>query len=118
MILRPPRSTLFPYTTLFRSVRGEGATLHDAAGERFVDELQPRDAVARAIHRRLAGTGARSVFLDMTGVDPARFPNIVEALRESGLDPARQRVPVAPASHYMMGGIVADLDGRSTVSGL
>ena len=100
------------------AVRGEGATLHDAAGERFVDELQPRDAVARAIHRRLAESGAAAVFLDMTGVDPERFPNVVAALRESGLDPATERVPVAPASHYVMGGIVADLNGRSTVPGL
>ena len=60
------------------AVRGEGATLHDAAGERFVDELQPRDAVARAIHRLLVETGAPAVFLDMTAIDPARFPNVVE----------------------------------------
>jgi L-aspartate oxidase len=100
------------------AVRGEGATLHDATGERFVDELAPRDAVARAIHRRLAETGARAVFLDMTGVDPARFPNVVAALREAGLDPAAERIPVAPASHYAMGGVTTDLDGRTTVPGL
>jgi L-aspartate oxidase len=100
------------------AVRGEGATLHDAAGERFVDELQPRDAVARAIHRLLAETGAPAVYLDMTAVDPARFPNVVAALRESGHDPATERVPVSPASHYVMGGIVSDLHGRSTVAGL
>jgi L-aspartate oxidase len=99
------------------AVRGEGATLHDAAGERFVDELQPRDAVARAIHRLLVETGAPAVYLDMTAIDPARFPNVVEALRESGLDPATERVPVSPASHYVMGGIVSDLHGRSTVAG-
>ena len=100
------------------AVRGEGATLHDAAGERFVDELQPRDAVARAIHRLLAETGEPAVHLDMTGVDPARFPNVVAALREAGHDPATRRVPVSPASHYVMGGIVTDLEGRSTVPGL
>jgi L-aspartate oxidase len=100
------------------AVRGEGATLHDAAGERFVDELQPRDAVARAIHRLLAETGAPAVHLDMTAIDPARFPNVVAALRDAGLDPATERVPVSPASHYVMGGIVSDLHGRSTVSGL
>ena len=99
-------------------MRGEGATLHDAAGERFVDELQPRDAVARAIHRLLRETGAPSVFLDMTAIDPARFPNVVAALREAGHDPATQRVPVSPASHYVMGGITTDLHGRSTVPGL
>jgi L-aspartate oxidase len=100
------------------AVRGEGATLHDAAGERFVDELQPRDAVARAIHRLLMETGAPSVFLDMTAIDPARFPNVVESLRQAGLDPATRRIPVSPASHYVMGGITTDLHGRSTVAGL
>jgi L-aspartate oxidase len=100
------------------AIRGEGATLHDEAGERFVDELQPRDAVARAIHRLLVERDQRAVHLDMTGIDPARFPNVVEALREAGHDPATQRIPVSPASHYVMGGIVSDLHGRSTVSGL
>jgi len=95
------------------AVRGEGATLHDAGGERFVDELAPRDAVARAIARARA-----PVTLDMRGVDPGRFPNIVAALRDAGLDPMRERVPVAPASHYVMGGIVTDLQGRSAVGGL
>ena len=100
------------------AVRGEGATLHDGEGERFVDELQPRDAVARAIHRLLVETGAPAVYLDMTAIDPARFPNVVAALRESGHDPATERIPVSPASHYVMGGIVSDLQGRSTVAGL
>ena len=100
------------------AIRGEGATLHDAAGDRFVDELQPRDAVVRAIHRLLVETGAPAVHLDMTAIDPARFPNVVEALRTSGLDPARERIPVSPASHYVMGGITSDLDGRTTVAGL
>ncbi len=100
------------------AIRGEGATLHDAAGQRFVDELAPRDEVARAIYELLARTGGRSVGLDMRQIDPARFPNVVSALREAGLDPARELIPVAPAAHYMMGGIVTDLDGRSTVDGL
>ena len=95
------------------AVRGEGATLHGAGGERFVDELAPRDAVARAIFNELARTGATSVGLDMRGVDPGRFPNVVAALREAGLDPMTVLVPVAPASHYVMGGIVTDLDGRA-----
>jgi L-aspartate oxidase len=96
------------------AVRGEGATLHGADGERFVDELDPRDTVARAIYAQLQATDARSVGLDMTMVDPGRFPNIVSALQEAGLDPTTERVPVAPASHYFMGGIVTDLDGRAT----
>jgi L-aspartate oxidase len=100
------------------AIRGEGATLHDAAGERFVDELAPRDEVARAIQRLLAQTGESSVGLDMRQVDPAHFPNVVAALREAGLDPARELIPVAPAAHYMMGGIVTDLQARSSLDGL
>jgi L-aspartate oxidase len=100
------------------AIRGEGATLHDAHGERFVDELAPRDAVARAIFHTLQEQGTASVSLDMRHVDPDRFPNIVDALRDAGLDPMTELVPVAPASHYVMGGIVTDLDGRSQVAGL
>jgi L-aspartate oxidase len=54
----------------------------------------------------------------MRAIDPAHFPNVVAALREAGLDPARELIPVAPAAHYMMGGIVTDLDARSTLAGL
>jgi L-aspartate oxidase len=100
------------------AIRGEGATLHDADGERFVQELAPRDEVARAIFRTLREQGTAAVSLDMRQVDPARFPNVVAALREAGLDPATELVPVAPASHYVMGGIVTDLDGRTQVPGL
>jgi L-aspartate oxidase len=100
------------------AIRGEGATLHDATGERFVNELAPRDEVARAIWSRLQETGASSVALDMRAIDAALFPNVVAALREAGLDPTRETIPVAPAAHYVMGGIVTDLVGRSTVAGL
>lgn len=100
------------------AIRGEGATLHGPGGERFVDELAPRDEVARAITTMLRETGAASVQLDMRMVDPGRFPNVVSALREAGLEPTKELVPVAPAAHYMMGGVVADLHGRSTVPGL
>jgi L-aspartate oxidase len=100
------------------AIRGEGATLHDHDGERFVDELAPRDEVSRAIQARLRESGESSVGLDMRAIDPARFPNVVGALREAGLDPTRALVPVAPAAHYTMGGVVTDLHGRSTVAGL
>ncbi len=100
------------------AIRGEGATLHDADGERFVDELAPRDEVSRAIEELLTRSGQRSVGLDMRAIDPAHFPNVVSALRTAGLDPTRELIPVAPAAHYMMGGIVTDLDGRSTLPGL
>lgn len=100
------------------AVRGEGALLLDADGERFVDELAPRDVVARAVLQRLKATGATAVSLDMRKLDPGRFPNIVEALRRAGIDPVRELVPVAPAAHYMMGGIATDLDARSSLPGL
>jgi L-aspartate oxidase len=100
------------------AVRGEGAKLLDAHGERFVDELAPRDEVARAIQREINHSGAASVALDMRDVDPALFPNVVAALRRAGIDPERQLVPVAPAAHYMMGGVATDLDGRASLPGL
>jgi L-aspartate oxidase len=100
------------------AIRGEGATLHDAAGERFVDELAPRDEVSRAIQMRLLQSGEPSVGLDMRSIDPAHFPNVVSSLREAGLDPTRELIPVAPAAHYTMGGIATDLHARSTVAGL
>src|SRR5204863_13713 len=85
---------------------------------RAVAEVLPRDEVSRAIQARLEETKAQSVGLDMRAIDPAHFPNVVAALREAGLDPTRQLVPVAPAAHYMMGGIVTDLDAGSTLAGL
>lgn len=100
------------------AVRGEGATLRNASGRRFVDELAPRDEVALAIEAELRTGGAGAVALDMSGVNVARFPNIAEVLGEVGIDPARDTVPVAPAAHYTMGGVATDLDGRASVSGL
>ncbi len=100
------------------AVRGEGAHLLNAAGERFVDELAPRDEVARAVQRQIDAAGQVSVGLDMRHVDPALFPNVVGALRRAGIDPERELVPVAPAAHYMMGGIAIDLNGRTSLPGL
>ena len=100
------------------AIRGEGARLLDAAGERFVDELAPRDEVARAVQRQMLLTGAPSVDLDMRDVDPALFPNVVTALRHAGIDPERELIPVAPAAHYMMGGIATDIHARATLAGL
>jgi L-aspartate oxidase len=100
------------------AVRGEGATLLNAEGERFVDELAPRDQVALAIQSELERSGERAVGLDVRGVDLERFPNIAAALEEVGLDPARDPLPVAPAAHYTMGGVASDLDGRSSRPGL
>ena len=100
------------------AVRGEGATLLDDSGARFVDELAPRDEVSLAIEAELRRSGARSVQLDLHKVDVERFPNIAEALSEIGIDPTRETVPVAPAAHYTMGGVATDIDGRASLPGL
>jgi L-aspartate oxidase len=100
------------------ALRGEGATLVNAAGERFVNELAPRDQVALAIEAELERSGERAVGLDLRGVDMGRFPNIAAALEAVAIDPRREVVPVAPAAHYTMGGVASDLDGRSSVPGL
>jgi L-aspartate oxidase len=98
------------------AVRGEGALIVNSGGERFVDELAPRDEVARAIDARLRA--GDTVSLDMRGIDNSRFPNIAEKLSQAGLDPRRDSIPVAPAAHYMIGGVVTDDRGRSTLAGL
>jgi L-aspartate oxidase len=100
------------------AVRGEGALLLTQDGERFVEELAPRDVVARAIHEELERSGRDVVMLDMRAVDPRRFPNITAALNDAGFDPQRDLIPVAPAAHYMIGGIACDNDGRSSLPGL
>jgi L-aspartate oxidase len=100
------------------AVRGEGARLLDLSGERFTDELAPRDVVTLAILDRMDQEGSDHVLLDMREVPEAGFPNVFEALRAAGYDPAGDPVPVAPASHYVMGGIATDLEGRSSLPGL
>jgi L-aspartate oxidase len=110
--------TRFDGLLITEAVRGEGATLLDAAGNRFTDELAPRDAVTAAILERLEVDGTAAVKLDLRELDPARFPNVFQSLAEAGLDPGSEPVPVAPASHYMMGGIAVDLGGRSSLPGL
>jgi len=97
---------------LSEALRGAGALLVDAEGRRFTDELAPRDVVARAISER--GTA----LLDLRRIDRDRFPGLMVKLAEIGYDPAREPIPVSPAAHYTMGGIVTDLDGRTGVPGL
>jgi L-aspartate oxidase len=97
---------------LSEALRGAGATLLDGGGERFVDELAPRDVVARAIASR---AGAR---LDLREIERDRYPTLMETLERAGYAPADEPIPVSPAAHYAIGGIVTDLDGRSTVPGL
>jgi L-aspartate oxidase len=98
------------------AVRGEGALLLDGDGERFVDELAPRDEVALAIQAIRERGG--DVRLDMRAVDMTHFPNITAQLERAGIDPRRDLVPVAPAAHYTMGGIATDIDAESTLPGL
>jgi L-aspartate oxidase len=97
---------------LSEALRGEGAVLLDEQGERFTDELGPRDVVARAIAAR--GTA----LLDLREIDRDRFPALMGSLEEKGFDPAETPIPVAPAAHYTVGGILTDLDGRSEIQGL
>jgi L-aspartate oxidase len=103
---------------LTEAIRGEGAKLLDAAGRRFTDELAPRDQVTMAVIDRMAADDSECVWLDMRMVDPDRFPNVASMLRAAGIEPTESPVPVAPAAHYLMGGIVTDLEGRSTLPGL
>ncbi len=97
---------------LTEALRGDGATLLDETGERFVDELAPRDEVARSLVRK------GRAFLDLRSIDRARFPGLMAEIRKSGFDPATQPIPVSPAAHYTIGGIVTDLDGRTDIAGL
>jgi L-aspartate oxidase len=97
---------------LSEALRGEGALLVDKEGERFTDELAPRDVVARAV-------GARgTALLDLRPVDRTRFPALMTMIAREGFDPGAAPIPVAPAAHYTIGGIVTDLDGRTEVRGL
>ena len=100
------------------AIRGEGAKLLGADGERFTDELAPRDAVTAAILEQMRLDGTAAVELDLREIDPARFPNVFASLAKAGLDPHARPVPVSPAAHYTMGGIVVDVDGRSSLPGL
>jgi L-aspartate oxidase len=100
------------------AVRGEGAALLTTAGGRFTDELAPRDQVTAAILDRMDADGTDHVLLDLRGVDPERFPNVFAVCREAGLDPAAAPVPVAPAAHYLIGGVATDLDAHSSLPGL
>ena len=113
-------SPKMPRPLLSEALRGHGALIRDRTGERFVDELQPRDVVARAITAKLLEQDTDHVFLDATGLEDfaARFPTINRELAAAGLDPAKDLLPIAPAAHYQCGGVVTDLQGASSLPGL
>jgi L-aspartate oxidase len=115
-----------PRFLLSEALRGEGARLLNAEGRTFMHQydpagdLAPRDRVSRGIVRETERTGA--VYLSLEHLDPAfvhsRFPLISTACRRVGLDLARDRIPVGPAAHYVMGGVQTDIDGRTSIRGL
>jgi L-aspartate oxidase len=109
-----------PRPLLSEALRGHGALLRDARGEQFVDELLPRDKVSRAMTARMSEQHVDHLWLDATKLErfDERFPTIAAALREVGLDPSHDWLPIAPAAHYFCGGVVADLDGASSMPGL
>lgn len=104
------------------SVRGEGAILLNENGERFTDELQPRDVVTNAIVEEMAKFGTDHVYITLPTMSSEeaseRFPNIFEACMDEGYDITKDRVPVTPAQHYMMGGVKADINGKTTMEHL
>lgn len=109
-----------PRPLLSEALRGHGALLRDTTGERFVDELLPRDVVSRAILAAMVEHGSDHVWLDATGLDhfDQRFPTIWADLAAAGLDPRTDWLPVAPAAHHQCGGIVTDLAGATSLPGL
>jgi L-aspartate oxidase len=109
-----------PRPLLSEALRGHGARLRDVDGRRFIEELSPRDVVSRAMAARMLEQGVDHLWLDATGLErfDQRFPTIAASVRSIGLDPSSDWLPIAPAAHYLSGGLLTDLDGASTLPGL
>ena len=109
-----------PRPLLSEALRGHGALVRDRDGERFVDELAPRDVVSRAMAARMAEQGVDHLWLDATGLErfSARFPTIAVSVASVGLDPERDWLPIAPAAHHLSGGVATDLWGATALPGL
>lgn len=104
------------------SVRGEGALLYDKNGNRFVDELLPRDVVTKAIQEQMKKDGTDHVWLSLEKIPKeiilSHFPNIYQHCLEEGYDATKEWIPVVPAQHYFMGGIWVDSDSHTSMPNL
>ncbi len=109
-----------PRPLLSEALRGHGARIRDGHGRQFVNELLPRDVVARAITAKVLEEGGEHVWLDATGLEDfaLRFPTIAASLAAAGLDPTTDLLPIAPAAHFLSGGVLTDLDGATSLPGL
>ena len=104
------------------SVRGEGAVLYDKNGNRFIDELLPRDVVTKAIQKQMVQDGTEHVWLSLEHIEKdhilSHFPNIYAHCLEEGYDITKEWIPVVPAQHYFMGGIWVDKDSHTSMNHL
>lgn len=109
-----------PPFMISESLRGEGAKIVDENGKRFINELEPRDIICEAMNKKIAQ--GHSIYLDITHKNPdwirKQFPYIEKTLKKHGFDLTTNRIPIAPAAHYLCGGIATDLSGRTSLPGL
>lgn len=104
------------------SVRGEGAILLNNKGERFVNELLPRDVVAKAIYKEMEKENSSCVWLSLSNIPKeeikSHFPNILNHCKDNGYDITNDKIPIVPAQHYFMGGVKIDLDAKTSMKKL